>query len=220
MTDIYVIYHTLLKYNKNPFVINYFTENIMEDQRNIYPSYVYLDNTEKLNYTKLKSKGYTSNDFLNSLRCNIPELKYVNKDDNVLVYMSGHGCEGVFKFFDKEWLTKEDLMYNIRKLCQRANKVLLIIDTCSAESMVERDIDNLYVVSTSTYNEASLSYGSNESLGVTTVDSFAYYFYKVVNTENVKDLSLNDFFSLVKEYDIKSTMTYSDKKEFNFKDFF
>lgn len=220
MTDLYIMYDLLRLYSTpSSNIITYFPEDIFQDKRNLVPETVHVNEKEKLKYKKLTSKGYTVNDVLNGLRCNINELKNITCKDNIFIYMVGHGCDGAIKFYDKEWLTKEDLMRSLRILSKRVNKIFFILDTCEAESIISRDIKNMYLVTTSVHGEPSLSVSKSDTLGVYTADELSYYFMRELQNENSENYTLDKIFEEI-SYDMTSTLTWKKNESFKVKDFF
>lgn len=201
MTNLYLLKSII----KNSIILPFFPEDPVKLYKKIY-----ISNKKTISYKKMKRIGYTSDDFIKIFYNSV-----FNKQDNVLIYMCGHGNDGIFKFFDKEWLTKEDLMRAVNFLCTKVNKVLLIIDTCQAETMVDRNIENLYIVTTSLKNENSYSTRSCDFIGVATVDNFMYELYNNIGYDDKE--SLNDFFGKIKN--IGSTITCSNDISFLVSDF-
>lgn len=201
-------------------ILNFFAEDLFQDNRNIDKSKVYIDEKKYLPYKKLKRHGHSIKDFLNVLYCNTKKMKGIEQA-NALVYITGHGNDGVFKFHDREWLCRDDLMDAILFLSTKVLKVLLIIDTCQAETMIKRNElpQNVFAVTTSVRNESSISDIHNSFIGVSTIDNFIYYLYDVINNIT-SDLSLVDFFTKIKNRPVGSTLTFSFLENFYISDFF
>ncbi|WUR05029.1 GPI-anchor transamidase [Vairimorpha necatrix] len=224
MTDLCLI-HSLLNNNN---IITYFQGDIYQDKRNIFPGKIFLNNQDTLKYNLFKdvqlkytvSCDSSLNDILNGLQGNIPEMKYMKYSDNIFIYICGHGCEGAMKVFNKDWLTKEELMRSIRILKKRVSKIFLVLDTCEAESIISRDTNDVFILTTSQFKEPSLSKGKNNLLGVHTVDEFPFYFSKVVREQRDRDISLDEICKELEKCKFSSTLTWTKNKTFKLKDFF
>lgn len=62
---------------------------------------------------------------------------YQLSGNNAIIYLCGHGGEYFLKFQNKQCLFAADLMRAVVQASRNVNKLLLIIDTCHAETMVE-----------------------------------------------------------------------------------
>lgn len=202
-------------------IINLYAEDLYTDERNVDKSKVYIDGDSFLEYKPLPREGYTIKDFLNVLLCNTKRMKKIQKSSNVVVYLAGHGNDSVFKFQDREWLCCDDLMNSISFLSRVCRKMLLIVDTCQAETMIVREDlpGNVFAVTTSIKDESSLSSIHSSYLGVSCVDNFVYYFLEVFNSSHCKT-RLVDFFSKVNKTPVGSTISFSPYRDFFLSDFF
>ncbi len=202
-------------------IINFYAEDLHKDDRNLDKSKVHIDEQTILEYKALPRDGYTIRDFLNVLRCNTKKMKKINKSSNVVVYLTGHGNDSVFKFHDREWLCCDDLMASISFLSRVCGKILLIVDTCQAETMIIREDlpRNVFAVTTSVKDESSLSSIHSSYLGVSCVDNFVYYFYKLFNSCDSK-MTLVEFFSRINKSPVGSKITFSSHRNFYVSDFF
>ncbi|KAG0441654.1 putative GPI-anchor transamidase [Dictyocoela muelleri] len=66
---------------------------------------------------------------------------------NAIIYLCGHGGEYFLKFQNKECLFSYDLMRAVIQASRNLNKILLIIDTCHAESMIKKFYEKGYLKS-------------------------------------------------------------------------
>jgi phosphatidylinositol glycan class K len=100
-----------------------------------------------------------------------------DEHSDVLLYMTGHGGEGFFKFQDVEFLYAEVLAMALRRmrLQRRYGRLLLLLDTCHAESMCTAiDADDVVCVAASTSAEDSVSHHRDSALGIDVIDTFTY----------------------------------------------
>ncbi|KAF9764939.1 putative GPI-anchor transamidase [Nosema granulosis] len=201
--------------------INLFAEDMYKDERNIDQSKVYLTENTSIAYKKIYSDGHTIRDFLNILYCNSKKMKKVDKTYNVLVYLAGHGNDSVFKFQDRDWLCCEDLMAGICFLSRICRKILLIVDTCQAETMICREDlpSNVFAVTTSIKDESSLSTIHSNYIGVSCIDNFIFYLSEAFKESNSRT-KLFDFFSCINNKPVGSTISFSPYEDFYLCDFF
>lgn len=168
------------------------------NSRNPIRDKIFLTQENFINKSAIKNKigceDLTEMVVLNILKLGTSELKHLDERDNLIIYMCGHGRDGFLKVCDRYFIFKHDLIYTIKILAKRLNKVLLILDTCQASSLIDdKDIpSNVTIVTTSLYNEFSYSSHSVPNLGIFGVDDFALSYYQ---SDLNYDLSLSDFFA-------------------------
>ena len=136
-----------------------------------------------------------------------PRSKRLLTDEgsNILIYLTGHGGDGFFKFQDKGELTAIELADAIEQMHQkrRYNEILFIVDTCQAESMSAKlHSPNIIGIGSSKIGQDSLSHHGDSSIGVYVIDRFTYYalnFLEKLNPLTAAKTSLNEFFRICPE---------------------
>jgi len=130
------------------------------------------------------------------VRDGTPKSKQLLTDSgsNVLIYMTGHGGDGFLKFQDSEEITAVELADAFEQMWQkrRYNEVLLIVDTCQAESLSQKLYSpNILGIGSSKVGEDSLSHHGDPSIGVYVIDRYTFYaleFLEGVQTGSDKSL--------------------------------
>ncbi|OQS53829.1 GPI-anchor transamidase-like [Ecytonucleospora hepatopenaei] len=143
----------------------------------------------------------------------------INEHDNLLIYMCGHANEDFFKIADRYYLCKEEITELVSYLRKRVGKLMVIVDTCQAECLIDRDKilnnnkynnkynsnilnndnilnnnkynDNIIILTTSIYNQYSYSTHVNNILGINIVDDFIYELYNNILNSNTDILNSN-----------------------------
>ncbi|CAG2162806.1 unnamed protein product, partial [Oppiella nova] len=90
----------------------------------------------------------------------------------------GHGGDGFLKFQDSEEITSVELGDAFEQMWQkrRYNEVLLIVDTCQAESLSQKIYSpNILSIGSSKVGEDSLSHHGDPTIGVYVIDRYTYY---------------------------------------------
>ncbi|KAL0263903.1 UNVERIFIED_CONTAM: hypothetical protein PYX00_011029 [Menopon gallinae] len=221
--NIMVLSHILLSngFTEKELVV-FSGENAMCDPRNIDQKHVYLSETASIPVPAVTVEEATVQGFLNAVNCNHGKLVDCDKNSNMLIYMCGHGNKGFLKVQYRDAILSSDLNRSICKLAERVNKVLLIVDTCRAESFVSKSRfpQNVFALATSLISEPSVSSFSCSTLGVHCIDNFPYYLYRL--TAGVGNIPLKDFFSMFRRSDLLSTIkcSFSQKESFYLDDFF
>jgi glycosylphosphatidylinositol transamidase (GPIT) subunit GPI8 len=125
---------------------------------------------------------------------------------NVLLFLSGHGGDGFFKFRDYEEMSADELRAAVEEMSSlgRFRRLLIVADTCQASSMTQTiTTENVISIASSRINENSYSYISNKKLGVSTIDRFSMalgsYFDRYVRSR--ADLSKRTIKDLVASLD-------------------
>ena len=114
---------------------------------------------------------------------------------NILIYMTGHGGDGFLKFQDSEEITSTELAdaFEQMRQKQRYNEILLITETCQAESMAQKLYSpNILGVGSSKVGEDSLSHHGDPTIGVYIIDRYTYYaleFLEQVSINSSKSLA-------------------------------
>lgn len=113
---------------------------------------------------------------------------------NILIYMTGHGGDGFLKFQDSEEITSIELAdaFEQMRQKQRYNEILLITETCQAESMAQKLYSTgILGVGSSKVGEDSLSHHGDPTIGVYIIDRYTYYaldFLEKVSINSSKSL--------------------------------
>ena len=104
---------------------------------------------------------------------------------------------------------------------KRVGKILMIIDTCKAESLIDREKmpDNVYVMTTSKDNELSYSMEIDPILGVSKVDAAPYLLYKLIIEEVSNKIGLDELFEMMNKGQLNSKITYGGNRGFKLTDF-
>ena len=118
-----------------------------------------------------------------------------DEHSNILIYLTGHGGDGFLKFQDSEEITAVELADAFEQMYQkrRYNEILLISETCQAESMgMKLYSPNILSIGSSKVGEDSLSHHGDPTIGVYVVDRYTYYaldFLEKVSINSNKTLS-------------------------------
>lgn len=223
MANVYIFYN-ILKQNgfddSHIALISY--ENQVQDVRNIDREGVYIDETQKIPYSVFDPTSNVLEVLLNALEGNNPKLRDADESSNVLVYLNGHGNEAFLKFGNIHFMTKEDLMVRIPRLAERVGKVLLIVDTCQADALVDRgDLpNNTFVVATSKVGQPAISSFSSSLICTNVVDNFPHFFFRKVDQGIDKEARLADLFGELNKEPLGSELVFDEDKDFRFEDFF
>lgn len=109
-----------------------------------------------------------------------PANKRLDSDENanVLLYFTGHGGEEFFKFQDREELVAIDLAESVEVMAARGRfrELLVVFDTCQADSMLNRiTTPGVFGITSALTGENAYSYSSDGAVGLSTVDRFTYH---------------------------------------------
>jgi len=114
--------------------------------------------------------------------------------------MTGHGGDGFLKFQDSEEITSIELAdaFEQMRQKQRYNEILLITETCQAESMAQKLYSpGILGVGSSKVGEDSLSHHGDPTIGVYIIDRYTYYALEFLEkvSLNSSSKSLGQFLS-------------------------
>lgn len=101
-----------------------------------------------------------------------------DEHSNILIYLTGHGGDGFLKFQDSEEITAVELADAFEQMYQkrRYNEILLITETCQAESMgMKLYSPNILSIGSAKVGEDSLSHHGDPTIGVYIIDRYTYY---------------------------------------------
>lgn len=109
-----------------------------------------------------------------------PAHRRLDSDEhaNVLLYFTGHGGDGFFKFQDREELLAADLADTVAAMAARGRfrELMIVFDTCQAGSMASRlRTPGVFSVASARTGESSYSYTTDDSVGLAIVDRFTYH---------------------------------------------
>lgn len=217
-TSIQLFYNILIDNNfSENEIVSLFVEDQIQDPRNLFKEKIAIEIPIK--YFKLQTTDLNLQSLVEILSLKHNKLKYINENDNLLIYLCGHGNTNFLKLYNRFFFFKNDLMKILNKISKRVNGVFLIVDTCKAESLIDRKNipENVYIATTSAETEMSYSIEIDPILGVSTADAVPYLFYKMV--PNYMDKKLDEIFYHMNLNDLKSIITYGGNKDFVLKDF-
>ena len=103
----------------------------------------------------------------------------------VLVYLAGHGGDEFFKFRDVEEMAAAELSAAIGSMwaLKRYGELVLVVDTCQAESMSAAICAPAVVsIASSARGESSYSLGQDNGLGVALVDRFTHALHQFLRS--------------------------------------
>lgn len=174
-------------------ILPVFWEDPLEDPRNLMPGKCYFNDAESIIHHKMKAEQITEQFILNILRLRHSMLKDLDENDNLMVYMCGHGRDNFLKVCNRCFIFKNDLMDAIWYISRRVGRAMLILDTCQASSLIDHDSipPNITVIATSLEDEFSYSSSVVSSLGVFGIDDFAYAMYKI---RPMLEVSVEEYF--------------------------
>jgi len=218
-TDI-LLFHNIL--TKNGFadrdIVVMTGQDPIKDPRHKIKGEAWISEDEKLEYKEFKCHHLTAQLVLNNLDLK-NKLYDLDERDNLLVVYCGHGgWELMRSGYVVQWTFPGDFMRIIHDLSLRVGKVLFILDTCQAETHINRRKipSNAFVVTTSGKMEYCYSNGNLLKLGVYPIDTFAHRFYRMVKTPEMK---LTDVFSALAKDGLRSVVTFSGNTSFTLGDF-
>lgn len=220
MSNIQAVYRLLIDSGfPKSNILPIFKDDPNEDTKNIRKGRIYFNDTESIDQVKMEPMDLNEHILLNLLYLKHEKLLDMDENDNMIIYMCGHSREGFIKICDRHFLFKDDLMRAIQYLSNRLNKVLLILDTCQASTLIDtNDIpSNVTVVTSSLQAEFSYSNRSVSSLGVAGIDDFAYeIFRKGID----KKKRVGEYFGEMNDGKLKSTVACWGNKETIIEEFF
>lgn len=119
---------------------------------------------------------------------------------NVLLYMTGHGGEGFLKFQDTEVLSNNELGNSLLQMWkrQRYHEILVIIETCHAESMLDQvRTPNIIGMASANRNEDSYSVDHSRELGLYLIDAFTGLLLSILEQlDNKSKMTLGELFNV------------------------
>ena len=162
----------------------------------------------------------------------------LNKESNLLIFMSGHGGDEFFKFRDYEELNTADFVSLFDQMFERKRykEILFIVDTCQAETLgATISAPNITFVGSSHRGENSYGYQWSEQLHAGLNDRFSFQLMEYLRTnldisgitrKHQKRAALKDLLGyfnphfLHSNVYVKSTRTYASHLDLYLMDFF
>lgn len=101
-----------------------------------------------------------------------------DRQQNLLIYITGHGGDGFIKFHDKEELSYSDFAIALRDAYSagRFGRLVLVVDTCQAHSVATEiaavGLNSVIVLTTSIVGQSSWATGFDPTVGLSTADGF------------------------------------------------
>lgn len=223
-----LIYQTLKKFGfPDDHIILMLPENHQCHPRNPYPGKIFdgFHSDDLMSDVEIDYRGteVTPESIINLLISrhspHLPIGKRLNSNANskVFIYLTGHGGNGYFKIQDTLVLTSADLAYAVNEMNEkkRFGELLVILDTCQAESMFDFiDIPGVHTMTSSLTGEPAKSYGSHAELGISTTDHFTYFFSEIFrgkNSTSIEKITLEHVKQKLPKSMIKSRIWYKSR---------
>lgn len=192
-------------------------EDLFRDPRNILKDGVHFTESIVVPHIPLDPSPISEQYILNLFYLRHPALYKLDKFDNAIIYMCGHAREGFFKVSDRYFIFRADLTRAVRVLSERLSRVLIILDTCQASSLVDNELpNNVCVVTTSSHTEFSFSDSSLRLLSAPGIDEAVLLMYK---RGIVKNITVSEYFNGLNDGSLKSHINCYGNLEFKFSDF-
>lgn len=171
---------------------------------------------------KLPESVFTPEMVYETIMGNHEKLLEMDENSNFIIYLTGHGNTNFLKLHNKHFITSTCLEDALIQLGKRGvNKVLIISDTCKAESLIPKENlpDNIAVLYTSGYNQDSYSSLYSTADDICTVDEFCFFFQKHALSGFNK--SMKTFFDEMQtQYEIHSDLIFYPDVLWCMSDFF
>lgn len=191
-------------------IILMLADDIACDSRNRYPGNVWADEARALDLygsqveVDYKGREVTVENLIRLLTGRHPTSTPSSKrllstsSSNVLLYLTGHGGEDFLKFQDSEELGAWDLADAIAQMHEkkRYNEMLIIVDTCQANSMYSKIYSpNVIAVGSSKVGQNSYSHQNSPDLGIALIDRFTSHLLSYLSAiSKTSDKTLMDLF--------------------------
>lgn len=219
MSNIQVM-HYLLKNSGLPSenILIFQREDPFMDPRNIFKDKVFLSEEISIPHRLALPSKLSEHFVLNIFHLRHPLLYKLDSKDSLIFYMCGHAREQFFKVSDRYFIFKNDLMNAIKSLSQRIAKILVILDTCQASSLIDNDRipQNAAIISTSSTAEFSYSHSNVPLLGISSIDEAMFAMYKKGIDKN---MLISKYFEELNDGTLKSTVKCHGNHSFKFSDF-
>lgn len=179
---------------------------------------IFINKNESVEYKNVPTYPLTEHFILNLFFLRHKFLYKLNNSDSLIFYMCGHAREEFFKISDRFFIFKNDIMRAIYYLSKRLSKVLIILDTCQAESLIDplKISKNIAIITTSSNTEFSYSHSVIPFLGVSGIDDSTYKIYK--NKMSINGY-ISKYFEDFNDGTLRSTIKCHGNRTFKFSDF-
>ncbi|ELQ76230.1 Gpi-anchor transamidase [Trachipleistophora hominis] len=202
-------------------IIVFTCDDLIHDCRNSKKGHIILPDGE-FTVPKFRGRSFTPLSFYNAVMGNNKKLIDMDETSNILIYMCGHGNRDFLKVHNKHFITSTELTNALCVLSRRGiNKAFVIIDTCKAATLINREKlpENIVVLFTSKEDQDSISSFSSNITGQMTIDNFPYFFYKHI--ENRLDTDIIDFVEeMASNYPVESNLIIWPEKRWKICEFF
>lgn len=219
MADIQLVYNVLLRNGfKSSDILMLFNEDQIQDQRNKQVGTLMIHNVE-IKYHKIKPTVFDAPSLISMLRLRHRKFTHLDENDNLLIFICGHGKNQFLKICDIYCLFKDDIMDILKELSRRLNNIMLVLDTCEAESLIDFQHipENALVVCSSSHTESAYSLNVDRRLGISPADELAYSLYQMQPRPNEL---LNELLKNICISDMSSTLVLGGRSDYIYKDFF
>ncbi|KAI4293284.1 GPI-anchor transamidase subunit K [Pancytospora philotis] len=217
--DIQILYAML---RSNGFaesdVVMLFNEDQIQNARNPHPGRIEFHGGT-VPYYRAKPTAFDQSDLISILKLRHPKLKCLDENDNLLIFLCGHGRDKFLKICDTWFIFKDDIGDILNELAARLNKVLLILDTCEASSLIDFDAvpANVYVLCSSGAAQPAYTLSVDRTLGVNPANELAFGLYRM---NAPLDMSLDELLGVIDQMNMTSTLVYTSRPAYKFRDFF
>lgn len=198
-------------------IILMLADDVACNPRNAFPGEVFNNKDRELDLygdsVKVDYRGYevTVESFIRLLTDRWPKEHPKSKrlltdeNSNIFIYMTGHGGDDFLKFQDAEEIAAYDIADAFGQMHEkkRYNELLLMIDTCQANTMYSKIYSpNVLAIGSSELGESSYSHHSDTEIGVAVIDRFTYYNLDFLeNVTRTSNLTMQD---LVNSYTMEN----------------
>nr|CAG4635500.1 EOG090X07K0 [Artemia franciscana] len=203
-------------------IILMMAEDIACNPRNPRPATVFNNAEQHINVygeeieVDYRGQGVTVDNFVRLLTGRLPpetpKSKQLLTDEgsNILVYMTGHGNDGSFKFQGREDLTDVKIANAFREMWQkrRYNEILFIADTCQAASLFQKlSSPNILAIGSSLVGEYSFAHDVDPAIGVHIIDQYTHHVFEFLKSVTQdSDKRMSEFLEICPEKRCLSTI--------------
>lgn len=222
VTNVHIFYKILKEHGfTDDEIIVYTSDDLVHDSRNIKRGQVILPDGS-FAAAKLEESVFTPLVVYNTIMGNHKKLVDMDEKSNILIYMCGHGNSNFLKVHNKHFITSTELTNSLCTLSKRGiNKALVILDTCKAETLVEKSRlpDNVTVLFTSTESQSSVSSYNSSLIGQMIVDNFPFFFN--IHIKCGLNVEIRMFIKeLMDKYDVESDLVLWPDNSWELSEFF
>ncbi|KRH94195.1 Gpi-anchor transamidase [Pseudoloma neurophilia] len=180
----------------------------------------YQTSTIRPAVTKLPFGPFTPEMIYETIMGNHEKLIDMDSNSNFFIYFTGHGNEYFLKLHNKHFITTPCLETALIKLSKRVKRAFVIFDTCRAESLLVKETlpENIVVLTTSNFNEDSMSFTFSHDDDICSVDDFAD-FVQIHSEKGFNKTILRFFEEISRDFKVASTLTLYPKIDWKISDF-